>query len=133
MVSIHAGTPLSFTRSYITGFAVFRPNVSLSFEGLTFIINDELLGLNIRMKVNSKIYPASSHRFYLDEMFQEATASEIRTGLPAALDIQMWIDVPPGHRDFAVCLSYAELVEPPAFLQLPAPPAEYWRKLLPPE
>ena len=126
MVTINSGVPLTFPRAYITGFAIFRENISARFEGLTLVINDEDLGVDITLNVNRKVYPARSVSCFLDEVFEGASAVEVATGLPTALDINVWVDIPPTYSDFAICLSYAELIEPPTFLNLPDMPTSYW-------
>lgn len=131
MVTIHASHPLTFPRSYVAGFAIFRTDISARFEGASIIINDEVLGLDIRLNINSEIYPARSRICFTDEVIQSASAVDDVTGDAVNLDINVWVDVPPTYADVCICISYAELIEPPTFLDLPDMPSSYWFPTLP--
>lgn len=126
-VTIHAHHPLAFPRAYVNRFAIFTFDEAAGFEGLSIIINDEDMGLNITLDVNSEIYPASSRSYLLKDVIPSGSCTDIVTGLPAELHVHVSIDVPPGQSDFAFIIEYTDGVETPTLLDLPVLGGGYWR------
>lgn len=127
MVSIHATYPLTFTRTYVNRLAIFGEEVSATLEAFTIHIIDELRGLDIRLYIAGKVYPARSHTFLLSEFFDFATCTDVVTGLPADLNVNVWIDTPEGESDLCLCISHSPSVRVATVLSLPIPPPDYWR------
>lgn len=133
MVTINTGEPLTIARPYIASIAILGMNFAARLEGLSVIINDELVRRTITLHINSEIYAARSHVCFVDEFFESASCVDDVTGLPTDLTVNVRIGIPPRERDFAVIVTYSGSVETATLLKLPTMPESYWRDLVPDE
>lgn len=127
MVTINAAELFTFPRSYVAGIATFGLNVSGRFEGLSFIITYEEIGLAVSLQVNANIYPASSRMYFLKDFFTGGEAFQISTGQPADFNVNVGVGFPPGQRNACLFINRPDTIEAFSVVPLPALPPGYWK------
>ena len=131
MITINASEALTFPRSYIAGFAVFAEDMSASFEPPFIVVINEAADTVLRLKVNGEVYPARSRSYFLHEVFIAAESTYEVEGLPADLEMDVFIDRPDEDTDFCICVEITSMIETFTFIELPDMPTEYWRVAVP--
>ena len=127
MVTINASETLTFPRPYISGVAIFGEDFSARLEGLSIVINNELLNATLRLKINGEVYPARSRSYFLKEFFIASESSYVVEGLPTELTVDVRIGFPDKYTGLSVIVEIAGMVEAFDFIEFPDMPSSYWR------